>query len=254
VTGTNGGLRNGVQSVPLGNVRGVKGFTSAPDAMSVTFDQDEGSATVTFDQDVDTAFSGDFDAVDRFGNVYVFQPQAVSLIDGNRVRLQLPAGTAQQAVGIVLHDGAVIGTNGEDSVQQAIGRAVIPVSPGPGPLVPAAPSVAPQGPTSSPAGTAAASNQAVSPAQVNVSPAKSGQAAKKSGRISSARVVRTKSGKYVLLIKVSSKAKTAKVRLRTVTKKGKVVRTMVRRVKTNKTVRISGLKLHQGQKLRASLA
>lgn len=260
VLGTNGLLRNGVQSVPLGNVRNVKGFTSAPDATLVTFDTDEGSATVTFDQDVQDAFSGGFDVVDRFGNVYVFQPQDVVLIDGNRVKLTLPAGTAQQAVGVVLHDSAVVGTNDEESVQQAIGRANQPVSPGPGPLVPTSPSQTPSNGSTGPGGTttptttgAGGNTQAVSPASVNVSPAKSSQPSTKAGRIVSARVVRTKSGKYVLLIKVSSKAKSAKVRIRTVAKNGKVVRTTVKTIKTNKTVRISGLKLGKGQKLRASL-
>jgi hypothetical protein len=266
VQATNGNLFNGVQSLPLGGVRNVKGFTSAPDATSVAFDTDEGSATILFDQpiDADQGPENDIHVVDRFGNTFDVAQQNIVVVDGNRLKLEIPAGTAQQAVGVTIDEDTIDGTQpngntggftGKDpNVDQAIGRANQPVSPGPGPLVPTpAPGTNGGGGATAGAGAAAAS-QAVSPASVQVSPAKSGKASKSKGRVVFARMIRTKSGKYVLVMKVSSKAKTAKIRIRLVSKSGKVVRSTVRTVKTNKTVRLQGLVAAKGAKLRISLA
>lgn len=240
---------NSIGSKPLGSIRGVTGFTSAPDAQEMLVDLDDGTITLVFDQPAEVLNLNRISVIDRMGQEFNPAPDDVAQDGGNRVILNVGSGLSQQAVAVTLGEAAVEHADaGDDNVRQAIGRVDAVYSPGtgpfpgdlggtdPGPKPPSnggggggggqgtpAPAPAPQ--------VAGAGGQAP---VARVSPARSGRSAK-------ARVLYAKYRKGKLTLKVSGKAKKVKIRIALRNRKGKTVKSVTRTIKTNRRVTLKNL-------------
>lgn len=233
-------LENSIGSVRIGNSRGAKGFTSAPDATDVEFNEVDGTATVTFDQDVQDVDLARFRVVDNDGNETAAQPSDLISVDGNQVTFIVDQDVLNNAQGVSLQQDAVEtdGNGSDESVQQSIGRDNPVPSAGPDDLPVGgggggtpAPQPGPA-PAPAPAQQVAAAGGAAPTARV--SPARSGKSAK-------ARVLYAKYRKGSLTTKISSKAKKVKIRITLRNKKGKTVKTVTRTVRTNRQVTLKNL-------------
>jgi hypothetical protein len=67
-------------------------------------------------------------------------------------------------------------------------------------------------------------------------------AAKKKATVAAVQLVRTANGRY-LMVKIASPGKTAKIQIRLINAKGKVISVVIRTVKTNKLVRVPNLRV-----------
>ncbi|WP_205698622.1 hypothetical protein [Conexibacter sp. SYSU D00693] len=227
------GAPNTAATIGIGNLTGnPAGFTDAPDATGYEIDQDSASILVSFDEDIDDVPGGPGAFVARGinGNV-IAAASTVVTVDGNTVRLQFTDGGQVAATyGVDIAEDAVEGPQGDLSIQQIVGRT--PVNPpAPGPGNPPAPPAANNGGGGGGGvlGTGGSNNPTA-----RVSPARSTKAGK-------ARVLYAKFSKGTVTTKVSGKAKTAKIQVTFLGKKGKLVKKVTKTVKTNKVLKLKGL-------------
>lgn len=232
VTAANGGQPNTIGTAKINNGKKAAGYTSAPDATSVSFDALEGTAMVTFDQgDIDVDDIGDFNVIDYDGNNAWFGPNTIVETGSNYVIFYVGAETAQKAAGITI-EGNSVDTDQDatdNNVNQALARTNVKNPPGP--LHPPAPG---PGPAPAPAPSGGTAGQVAAAPTARVSPSRSGKSAK-------ARVLYAKYRKGTLTAKISSKAKKVKIRISLRNKKGKTIKTVTRTVRTNRQVKLKNL-------------
>jgi hypothetical protein len=246
-------LNNTYGAIGIGQLPNGSGFTSAPDVTGLTFNKDDGTATLTLDQELgatpQTPNPQNFHLLDCTGNDLGPANQAVvqGQDDSTTVVLIFGQDRVENACAVGLDAGALVGQLGDLSVEQIVARnATAPIT---NPGNPGSGSQNPQSPAVTATGKPAVG--AVSPATINSS--------KSSLRVASAKLKKAKSSKAVrvLRVRVNGKAKTARIKIQVIRKshgKSKVVRTLVRTVKTNRTVSVRVGHLKKGQTIRVRLA